>query len=259
MGWLLPDYNTPGPGVGPDTPRKKGFARLAEVIGRDFLDFYKAGFLALAGAMPFVAGVIFAVHTNSLLPLVLSGLFGGMIAAPEIVGLFDTILRALRDEPGWWWGTYRRAWKQNAVASLLPGTLFGLLLAVQIFALCLLSDDIGRILLLTLGVLFTLGLAVYVFAQLTLMNLPFGGMLKNAVFLLIGNLVDSGVFLLGFAVYAIVIWYLYPVSAVLLLLGGVWFPALTGLLKIYPILDETFEIESRIKTLQDSQKNHESL
>lgn len=253
MSWLLPDYNTPGPGVGPDTPRKTGFARMTEVIGRDFLDFYKAGFLALAGAIPFVAGVIFAVRTSSFLPLVLSGLFGGMIAAPEVVGLFDTILRSLRDEPGWWWGTYKRAWKQNAAASLLPGALFGLLLAVQIFALCLLSDDISRVLLLVLGVLFTLGLVVYVFAQLTLMNLPFGGMLRNAVLLLIGNLLDSGIFLLELAAYIAVIWYLYPVSAVLLLLGGIWFPILTILLKIYPILDETFEIESRMKTLRGNQ------
>ena len=253
MGWLLPDYNTPGPGVGPDTPRKEGFARLTEVIERDFLDFYKAGFLALAGAIPLVIGVIFAVRTNSFLPLVLSGLFGGMIAAPEVVGMFDTILRSLRDEPGWWWGTYRKAWKRNAAASLLPGALFGLLLSVQVFALYLLSDDIGRVLLLALGGLLTLGLTVYVFAQLTLMNLSFGAMLKNAVFLLIGNLLDSGVFLLWFAVYVFVIWYLYPVSAVLLLLGGIWFPALAGLVKIYPILDETFEIESRLKTLQDNQ------
>ena len=34
-----------------------------------------------------------------------------MIAAPQIVGLNDTILRTLRDEPGYWWETYRRTWK----------------------------------------------------------------------------------------------------------------------------------------------------
>ena len=106
---------------------------------------------------------------------------------------------------------------------------------------------------MVLGVLFTLGLVVYVFAQLTLMNLPFGGMLRNAVLLLIGNLLDSGIFLLELAAYIAVIWYLYPVSAVLLLLGGIWFPILTILLKIYPILDETFEIESRMKTLRGNQ------
>ena len=56
-----------------------------------------------------------------------------MIAAPQIVGLNDTILRSLRDEPGFWWATYRRAWKRNVKASLLPGAVCGLLLAMEIF------------------------------------------------------------------------------------------------------------------------------
>ena len=43
----------------------------------------------------------------------LGGLVGGMIAAPFLCGIFDTVLRALRDEPGYWWHTYRNAWKQN--------------------------------------------------------------------------------------------------------------------------------------------------
>ena len=28
-------YNRPGPGVRPDEPRKKGFIRLLEILGRD--------------------------------------------------------------------------------------------------------------------------------------------------------------------------------------------------------------------------------
>ena len=43
-----------------------------------------------------------------------------MIAAPQIVGLNDTILRTLRDEPGYWWETYRRTWKRNLKESCCP-------------------------------------------------------------------------------------------------------------------------------------------
>ena len=44
------------------------------------------------------------------LPLcLLSGAVGGLIAAPAFCGMLDTILRALRDEPGYWWHTYKRA------------------------------------------------------------------------------------------------------------------------------------------------------
>ena len=59
-----------------------------------------------------------------------------MIAAPQIVGLNDTILRTLRDEPGYWWETYRRTWKRNLKESLLPGAVCGLLLAMELFSLC---------------------------------------------------------------------------------------------------------------------------
>ena len=75
------------------------------------------------------------METHSLIPLLAAGILGGMLAAPQIVGLNDTILRALRDEPGYWWGTYKRAWKRNAKASLLPGAVCGLLLALEIFTL----------------------------------------------------------------------------------------------------------------------------
>ena len=126
-------FDRPGPGVSPDAPRKKGPARFFEMLGRDFVSFYLAGMLALASAMPFVLGVWFAVATHSLVPLLLAGVLGGMIAAPQLCGLLDTILRSLRDEPGFWWTTYRRAWKRNAKASLLPGAIGGLLLAMQIF------------------------------------------------------------------------------------------------------------------------------
>ena len=126
-------FDRPGPGVSPDAPRKKGPARFFEILGRDLTSFYLAGLLALVSALPFVFGVWFAVDTHSLVPLLLAGVLGGMIAAPQLCGLLDTILRSLRDEPGFWWATYRRAWKRNVRASLLPGAICGLLLAMQIF------------------------------------------------------------------------------------------------------------------------------
>ena len=43
MGLFNMHYDRPGPGVNPDTPRKKGAARFAEVLGRDMLSFWCAG------------------------------------------------------------------------------------------------------------------------------------------------------------------------------------------------------------------------
>ena len=133
MGLFHQNFDKPGPGVSPNAPRKKGAARYFEVLARDFSTFWMAGLLAMISSLPFALGLWFAVTTHSLIPMLLAGILGGMLAAPQIVGLNDTVLRALRDEPGYWWVTYRRAWKRNAKAALLPGAICGLLLAMEIF------------------------------------------------------------------------------------------------------------------------------
>ena len=133
MGLFHQNFDKPGPGVSPDAPRKKGAARFFEILGRDFSTIWMAGLLALISSLPFALLLWLAVSTHSLIPMLAAGILGGMIAAPQIVGLNDTILRSLRDEPGFWWATYRRAWKRNVKASLLPGAVCGLLLAMEIF------------------------------------------------------------------------------------------------------------------------------
>ena len=109
MGLFHQNFDKPGPGVSPNAPRKKGAARYFEVLARDFSTFWMAGLLAMISSLPFALGLWFAVTTHSLIPMLLAGILGGMLAAPQIVGLNDTVLRALRDEPGYWWVTYRRA------------------------------------------------------------------------------------------------------------------------------------------------------
>ena len=64
-------FTRPGPGVRPDAPRKKGIARLAEIMGRDMWNFFRAGFLAFLGCLPFIIGMFFAVETHALLFMLL--------------------------------------------------------------------------------------------------------------------------------------------------------------------------------------------
>lgn len=248
-------FDRPGPGVSPDAPRKKGPARFFEMLGRDFVSFYLAGMLALASAMPFVLGVWFAVATHSLVPLLLAGVLGGMIAAPQLCGLLDTILRSLRDEPGFWWTTYRRAWKRNAKASLLPGAIGGLLLAMQIFTVFHYDSSVGVVpgALLAVGLFLLLGLAEFLFAQVALLEMPFAGMLKNSLFLFLGYLPRAALGVLWQFVYWIVILLLWPISVFALLITGFWLPALLTMQAIYPILDKAFDLERQIKAKRDAE------
>lgn len=248
-------FDRPGPGVSPDAPRKKGPARFFEMLGRDFVSFYLAGMLALASAMPFVLGMWFAVATHSLVPLLLAGVLGGMIAAPQLCGLLDTILRSLRDEPGFWWTTYRRAWKRNAKASLLPGAIGGLLLAMQIFTMFHYDISAGVVpgALLAVGLFLLLGLAEFLFAQVALLEMPFAGMLKNSLFLFLGYLPSAALGVLWQFVYWIVILLLWPISGFALLITGFWLPALLTMQAIYPVLDKAFDLERQIKAKRDAE------
>lgn len=255
MGLFTRNFDKPGPGVSPDAPRKKGAARFFEILGRDFSTIWLAGMLAMLSGLPYAIGVWFAVETHSLIPLVLSGVPGGMIAAPQIVGLNDTILRTLRDEPGYWWETYRRVWKRNLKESLLPGAVCGLLLAMEIFTFCHIDLSSGRVaaIAVLVAVILLAGIAQYLYVQVALLNLPFTGLLKNSLMLFLGYLPRSGLGLLWQLLYWGAIALLWPLSGFVLLLASMWLPCLLSLMAIYPALEKSFDIEKNIKAIREAQ------
>ena len=256
MGLFNMHYDRPGPGVNPDTPRKKGAARFAEVLGRDMLSFWCAGMLALLSALPFALGLILSLLTHAVLPMLLAGVLGGMIAAPQLTGLQDTILRSLRDEPGYWWATYRQVWKRNLKGSLLPGAVGGLILAMQIFAAWHLGTGQGSLLaVLVIGLVLLGGLTQYLFAQVALLDLPFASLLKNAVLLFFGYLPRTLLGVLWQGVYWGLVVGFFPYSVPVLLITGLWLPALLSLMAIYPPLEKSFHIEETIRKMREDQLN----
>lgn len=106
--------------------RKVGIARFFELLGRDLWPLYKSGILCVLGFLPGTALAVFGMMAGSALLTVVGGVVGGLVGGPFLSGMIDTVLRALRDEPGYWWNTYKRAWKQNWRQSLVPGALLGL-------------------------------------------------------------------------------------------------------------------------------------
>ena len=179
-----------------------------------------------------------------------------MIAAPQIVGMADTVLRSLRDEPGFWWATYRRSWKRNLKASLLPGAVFGLVFGVQIFTffhLTSLGTSVVTLIMAIVSVMLSLGLAGYVFPQVALVELPFGGILKNAALLFLGYLPRSAGAMAVNLVYWGLILLFFPATFYLLFLTNFWLPMVPALLIIYQPLDKSFDIEKTIKQMREDQ------
>lgn len=245
---FLPNYDSSGPER--DLPRKTGIFRLWEMLSRDFWDLFRAGFLALLGCAPFLLGVIYSLSAYVLIYAPVAGLLGGAIADPELCGLADTVLRGLRDEPGFWWHTYKRAWARNAKSCLLPGAVGGTLLATQVFLLFHagalgLNTAVGAALIA--GILLVLALSLYLWPQLALMELSFPQLVKNSALLFLGQLPRS------VAALAIVAGYLglsarfYMFALPLLPFASLWLPVLPALFLIYPGINENFQIEDQLR------------
>ncbi len=247
---FLPNYDREGPGVERDAPRKTGLPRFWETLSRDFWDVFRAGFLALAGCLPFLAGTAFSLTSHVLLFAPVCGLIGGAIAGPELCALADTILRGLRDEPGFWWHTYRRVWKRSAKASLLPGAVGGTLLSTQVFLLfhggaLKLSTAAGAG--LVAGILLVLAISLYLWPQLALMDLKFPQLLINSGLLFLGQLPRSIAALAILAGYLGLMLRFFPLSASLLPFVNLWLPALPALFLIYPGINKNFRIEEKLQ------------
>ena len=256
MGFFSNRFNRPGPGVSPEEPRKKGFARLFEILGRDFWSFFKAGFLAFLGSIPFILGTAVAVISHAVLFVVIVGVVGGMIASPQIVGMADTVLRSLRDEPGFWWETYKRSWKRNFKVSLVPGAICGLVFAVQIFTLfhlVSLGVTTSTMIMAIVSVVLSLGLTSYIFPQVALVDLPFSSIFKNAALLFLGYLPRSAGALAVNLVYWGFIVLFFPATFYLLPFTNFWLPMVPSLLIVYKPLEKSFNIEETIKQMREDQ------
>ena len=233
-----------------DLPRKTGIFRLWETLSRDFWDVFRAGFLALAGCVPFLLGLAYSLSTHALIYAPVAGLVGGAIAGPELCGLADTVLRGLRDEPGFWWHTYRRTWTRNAKAALLPGAIGGGLLSTQIFLLFHagalgLSTAMGAALIA--GILLVLAVSLYLWPQLALMELSLPQLLKNSVLLFLGQLPRSLAALAIVAVYLGLLARFHLFIIPLLPFTNLWLPVLPALFLIYPGINENFQIEETLR------------
>lgn len=240
-----------GEEIAPELPRKTGFPRLWELVCRDFWDNFRSGFLALVGCLPFAVGIFFAVTTRAMLLAPLAGLIGGAVAGPELCAQADTLLRGLRDDVGRaWWPTYRKAWRRGVKASLLPGALGGALLGTQLFMLFhadLLQLGAATGTALVMGVLLLLGLSLYLWPQLALMDLSLGQIIKNSALLFIGQLPRTAAALAVYGVYILVSLRFGSFALSLLPLSNFWLPTLPALFLVYPGLNQAFDLEQKFQ------------
>ena len=221
------------PDIRPDAPRKKGLPRLAEVLGRDLDSICKAGLLALAVCLP--AGLLVSL-------VLLAAAAAGWLTGPAMTGLYDTILRALRDEPGYWWHTYRRVWKRSFRSSLLPGVAFTALWSCLLYAR-LAAAPAGPLLL---SAACLTACSLYFWLQSALFESSTTRKLENCLRMAVGFLSRT------LAATAVQLLYLaiLPRLGFFSLLTGLWLPSLIALMLVYPPLEHTLDLEVKIRQVQ---------
>ena len=247
-------FARPGPGVEKDAPRKKGLARFIEILSRDIRSLLLVGLVTTLGFVPLILGALLTLDASSMLLALPAGLIGGAIAGPFLCALYDAILRMLRDEPAFWWHTYKKALAQDWKASLLPGALMGLMTVSLLFLALSNAITVQPILIAGLISLLIGSLILPLwFAQIALMDLPAGAILKNALLMAFGCAPRT----LPAAAVQIVYWVFLianlPWTLLWLPLFGLWVIALVTLQILYPALDKSFGIEEKIRAKREAE------
>ena len=228
--------------------RQTGFYRYRQLLSARFGRWWRINLLTLAGFVPLAAGIFYAVASSSLLVLLPCSILGGMIAGPFLAGMYDAILRGLRDDPLPWRDGYRRAWKQNWKSSLIPGALLGLALGTYTFMAMLFwwaerAPSLGTVALYLFALLIVLILNTLYWPQLVLFRQKASVRLRNCLLFCVKHfwrVLGVGILQLG---YWIVFVLFAPWTLLLLPVLGGWYILFLSQFLIYEQMDTEFCIE----------------
>lgn len=235
--------------------RQAGFARYRQLISFRFSRWLKVNLLTVLGALPLAAGIAFAILSSSVLVLIPASLLGGMILGPFLAGMFDAILRGLRDAPGTWREHYRRSWRQNGTGSLLPGALSGLLIGMFSFMLFMLysaasAPGWGTLLPYLFSAALCLSIATLYWPQLVLFRQSNPLRLRNAALFAVkhpGRVLLAAVLQLAY----ILVYVLFaPWTLLLIPFLGFWYILFVSQLIIYDALNTELRIEEQFIELE---------
>lgn len=229
-------------------PPRTGFYRYRQLLSECFGRWWKISLLTLLGFLPLAGGIFYGVASTSLLALLPLSVLGGMIAGPFLAGMYDSILRCLRDDYRPWWDSYRRAWRQNWKSSLLPGAVMGLLLGVYAFMGMLFwvaerLPSLGTVSLALFSLLAAILVGTLYWPQLVLFQQKASIRLRNCLLFTLKyfwRVLGVGVLQLGY--WAVFVLFA-PWTLLLLPFLGVWYILFLSQFLIYQQLDEAFEIE----------------
>ncbi len=241
----------------PAQGRKVGLPRFFELLGRDLWPLYKSSFLCVLGFLPGTALAILGMMGRSALLTVLGGVLAGLVGGPFLSGMIDTVLRALRDEPGYWWHTYKRAWKQNWKQSLVPGALLGLFVGSWAWMLRTQAESGNTSTAVwvasLVGIFVCTGFFAWLLAQVPLVDLPLPQIAKNAGLMFFGFFPRTVAAALVLALYWGAILLYMPLTIIFVVVFGFWLPVTIAMMILYEGLDKVFKLEETLAARRDAE------
>lgn len=233
-----------------ESVRQRGFNRYKQLLSIRFGQWWNVNLLTLAGCLPLAAGIVYSIGVSSVLVLLPCSLLGGMAAGPFLAGLYDAILRGLRDDPTPWRDAWARSWRQNWRGSLVPGALLGLMAGLYAFMGMLfwwaeMLPSLGTVALYLLSLLLLLSLCTLYWPQLVLFDQSPAIRLRNCLLFCVKyfwRVMGAG--LLQLAYTAILVLFA-PWSLFLLPVTGAWYIVFLAQLIIYDQMDEALQIEKQ--------------
>lgn len=228
--------------------RQTGFNRYKQLLSARFGQWWKTGMVTLVGFVPLTAGIVCSIWVSSVLVLIPCSILGGMIAGPFLAGLYDSILRGLRDDPLPWRDAWVRSWKQNWRESLIPGAVMGLMAGLYAFMAMLfwwaeIPPAFGTVALYLFSLLLILVLNSLLWPQVVLFEQKPAVRLRNTALFSIKRFWRvMGAGLVQLAYLAIFILFA-PWTILLVPVTGMWYIVFLSQLLIYEQLDEDFHIE----------------
>ncbi len=223
--------------------------RFLRVLRRRWAAFLAGNLVTVLSLVPFGLGVFFAIGTQNILILAAVCALSGLLAGPMVSCLVDLIFRSLRGSMDNWAYCYRRALRQSARCSLVPGMLFCLIVGFTVYMALLLLSRPGLFWMLgalCASFLFSCMAFLLYWPQLVLFDMDASARIRNLeVFLLRYLWRVLGVSLLN------VLWWcagllLLPWSLFLLPILGLCFIWYASFHLLYDPLNQEFDLERQI-------------
>ena len=212
------------------TSRQTGTVSIRQVLVRRIWDLFRCNLILLAGLLPGILLIIWGIWGGSLPIALVGGLAGGLAGGPLLCGLYGIILRALREESGFWSITYRHILKRDWKDALLPGAVTGLILSLWFFEVFLLGAQgpVPPMAFFALAevLFFVLGMANYIFPQIVMASVSARSIYTNSIRLFVGLLPRSAAAAAIQTVYWGGFLLLLPRSVPVLAATGFWLPCL---------------------------------